>query len=692
MLRSLILSCFSCLSLVLGLAVGVFSTSANAENTSVVIFGDDETLESFQKRPADERFLLLKDSFEKHRFPNVPSEEIAINNHPLNSYIEAWSLLTRARKSDDFSILQKEADAFLAKHEGDYIAERFRTDWLLMNAQRYMGNWAQFETERQKLVWNRDEPAFQCWALYQQLRAKKLTPIKRKQLESLALAKLKNASFAKTNVCQRLSTLLVDANPALGFPRLLILLQQGRPKDARVVMEKLIKEKRLPAREARAAFRNAEAWYKKNQKRLSRQNKFVILLAAYQLTRSDEQKAAVLAEKAAKRFTSEERSALWSRIAYIGALNHHPKTLTWYQKAGKNVCRSRYLTNTTTCLEWRVRAALREQSWGEIKKNIAQLPNTTRQKESWLYWLGYAQIQTGEADKGKATLTKIQGNTTFYAKLANDILKKPIITEGIPTQALKKDIKAAQKNASLLRAEKFYELGLTYFGNREWNWALRGQNAQTRLAIAVHAEDNEIWHRMINTAQTAAYSFKVSDALLYPRPFSKFIRRYSEEQAIMEDWVYGLIRQESRFLTQAKSSVGANGLMQIMPRTAEWIAQYLEEEDFKPQTIYEPKTNIRFGTAYLRSLLERLDQSIVLSTTGYNAGPHRAIKWRASLTKPVEAAIFIETIPYTETRGYVQNVLANTVEYSQTGAEPINNLTEWIGVISPKVAQTSDSI
>ena len=178
--------------------------------------------------------------------------------------------------------------------------------------------------------------------------------------------------------------------------------------------------------------------------------------------------------------------------------------------------------------------------------------------------------------------------------------------------------------------------------------------------------------------------------MLYPRPHERIIQQFARRFDVNEDWIYGLIRQESRFIASVSSSAGANGLMQIMPATAQWIARQLEQTTFQRNDIYQIDTNIQFGTYYLRSLLDRLDQNVILATTGYNAGPQRAKQWRATLTKPIEATIFIETIPFTETRGYVQNVLANTVEYASHGEEPIEDFNRWLGVISPKPLDDSE--
>ena len=215
-------------------------------------------------------------------------------------------------------------------------------------------------------------------------------------------------------------------------------------------------------------------------------------------------------------------------------------------------------------------------------------------------------------------------------------------------------------------------------------------NAPELLAAAQWAEKHSLLHRAINTAIKVAEHYPLEHGLLYPRPFEDEIEEFAEKAEIDDNWVYGLMRQESRFIAAAKSNVGANGLMQIMPATAKWISKQLEIEDFKPEKIYEIETNIYFGTSYLRSLLNRLDNKLILATAGYNAGPNRASRWQQSLPQVSEGAIFIETIPFTETRHYVQNVLANTVEYAYEQDQKITSFRRWLGEIDPKADTTTE--
>lgn len=147
-----------------------------------------------------------------------------------------------------------------------------------------------------------------------------------------------------------------------------------------------------------------------------------------------------------------------------------------------------------------------------------------------------------------------------------------------------------------------------------------------------------------------------------------------------EAWVYGLMRQESRFVSLAKSGVGAAGLMQIMPATARWIANKLGIRHFKADSIHELDTNMQFGMYYLKTIQQNLDGSIVLATAGYNAGPGRARRWRGD--QALEGAIYAESIPFSETRDYVKKVMANAIYYARSFGKPGQALRERLGSIA----------
>jgi soluble lytic murein transglycosylase len=156
-------------------------------------------------------------------------------------------------------------------------------------------------------------------------------------------------------------------------------------------------------------------------------------------------------------------------------------------------------------------------------------------------------------------------------------------------------------------------------------------------------------------------------------------------------WVYGLIRQESRFILNAKSHVGASGLMQLMPATARYVAKKIGMEGFTPNQVNDIETNIVLGTSYLNMVLTDLGGSQALASAAYNAGPGRPRAWRSTLTRPVEGAIFAESIPFSETRGYVKNVLSNATYYAAIFEKKPQSLKARLGVVVPKGMSANDA-
>jgi soluble lytic murein transglycosylase len=295
-----------------------------------------------------------------------------------------------------------------------------------------------------------------------------------------------------------------------------------------------------------------------------------------------------------------------------------------------------------------------------------------------------AQGSPREADKLFATLS---GRHDFYGKLANEALERPLLPPARPPVPDASSVAAFDGNQGFARALAFYALGLRFEGNREWNFQLRTRPEGELRAAAHWAMQRNLPDRAINTDERirGAADFK----LRFPTPFSEQLLPIAREQNVDIAWVYGLIRQESRFIMDARSHVGASGLMQIMPATARWIAKKMGRRDFNPRDINDLKTNLEFGTFYLKQALDDLDGSALLASAGYNAGPGRARNWRAALSTPLEGAIFAEIIPFTETRDYVKNVLSNATDYAGLFSGKPQSLRARLGTIEPKAPGTT---
>jgi soluble lytic murein transglycosylase len=211
-------------------------------------------------------------------------------------------------------------------------------------------------------------------------------------------------------------------------------------------------------------------------------------------------------------------------------------------------------------------------------------------------------------------------------------------------------------------------------------WAIRGFDDRQLLAAAEVAHRHQIYDRAIGTADrtVAIHDFE----LRYPAPYRDVLKPQSAQLELDEAWVYGVIRQESRFVPEARSGAGASGLMQLMPGTARWVAQKLKLRDWRWSRVTEVDTNVSLGTYYLRHVLDTQDGQLVAASAAYNAGPGRARAWRPE--EAIEGAMYAETIPLGETREYVKKVMANATYYAHNFSLGLQPLKHRLGTIGPR--------
>lgn len=233
-------------------------------------------------------------------------------------------------------------------------------------------------------------------------------------------------------------------------------------------------------------------------------------------------------------------------------------------------------------------------------------------------------------------------------------------------------------------------MGLRSEGVREWNYTIGlhtpgGMKDRELLAAADLACQKQVWDRCINTSERTREVVDWNQR--FPMPFHDAVIAQSQSIGLDPAYVYGLIRQESRFIMDARSHVGASGLMQVMPATAKWTARKIGMTDFKPHMINDRDVNITIGTSYLKLALDDFDGSMLLAAAGYNAGPGRPRNWRNG---PVlDGAIWAENVPFTETRDYVKKVLSNTTNYAALITGQPQSLKARLGKVGPKDTVTA---
>ncbi|MBM7142231.1 MULTISPECIES: lytic transglycosylase domain-containing protein [Acinetobacter] len=332
------------------------------------------------------------------------------------------------------------------------------------------------------------------------------------------------------------------------------------------------------------------------------------------------------------------------------------------------------------------RQAIRFGAWESLIRAINSMTVTQKQEDRWQYWLARASEQRGDS-ASKATAQQIyrklaQAGDDYHNLLAKDRLGERYNHQPYDDQPTASDLRRLDQNIHFNRAFTLRRINANpTYTNREWNWAVRQAYLQhddgILLAAAKRAHDMGWYDRAIYAADRTTN--KHNDTYRYVTPHKTNVVSHSYNAGIDPAWAYGLMRQESRFVTSARSHVGAGGLMQIMPDTAKLIARQMGET-YNPAALNEMNTNIRYGTFYLSMIQGQLSNNPVLATAGYNAGPNRARRWQPDY-QSISADQYTETIPLLETRDYVKHVMTNATHYGVILGQGAQSLSQRMKVI-----------
>ncbi|WP_119290754.1 lytic transglycosylase domain-containing protein [Azohydromonas sediminis] len=581
--------------------------------------------------------------------------------HPLAPWVDYWELSRRLRE-----VTADEVEAFYARWPDTYVEDRLRNDWLLELGRRR--DWDDFRRDLPRFRMN-DDRQVACYALV-------AAHLEGRDVGDAARA----AWFAQRDAddgCHLLARTLLAAGvfgPADVWRKARLATEQQRAAAARQALTLLAP----PVRGADANWWDQpEATLDRTP--LGRRPDGLDVLALARLAALDAERAARRLEAGlAGRLEPEAAAWAWAQTARWTALRLQPQALERYAQARAYAERagdgaSAWSDDT---LAWQVRAALRSKPtrWDAVRQAIDAMTPAARSDPAWVYWGARADLalaadgEAGEAQRSAArqALASIAGQMHFYGKLAAEDLGRTPAVPPAPAPLSAAERAAAQRHPGLARALHALALGLRSEGVREWNFSLIGMGDRELLAAAHLACSRAVWDRCINTSERTRA--EVDLAQRFPTPFRDAVVERARDAGLDPALVYGLIRQESRFVTDARSGVGASGLMQVMPATARWVARRLGLT-YTPQMIDDLQTNLRLGTTYLRLVLDDFGGSPALATAAYNAGPGRPRRWRDG--PELEPAMWAETIPFNETRDYVKKVLSNAAYYAVVlGSEP----------------------
>ena len=644
----------------------------------------DIALYAMPPEPLDNVFLAAKDAYVHGDIAALKELSPLLSKHLLKDYVELWTLVLTLRAQPDAPEVAYNFERFIELHRGEYIGEEAAFQYLRLMASRM--NAERFDFFYDLLVWHQKDSDLAAWHAFYALGTPD-TPPKPELLKS-AKTLYRDAVNPLSDAYRTLGEAIVKRDRSWAWPRVILLMQRGKWDEVKRVLADVPRPE-LPASIASlgSILDNPIEWFCK-QKDLSSLHARLGVFAALRLSRTSPELAAEIASKCLDRKASAFwRSLVWMRIGYSGTVKLEDKAFSWYRKAGRAFeTRPLLVSDAKALVAWYARAALRAGNWYSLNKIIDEMPDSLRADETWVYWRGRALAARGLERQAKHEFERIAGNYTFYGKLAADVLHRPYaLGSSIKNPPQSQEIEAWEKDPSLARARALYRMHLYIEGHKEWNWGARTLKDRDFVVLAAYAKEKLLIHRMINTSLRSGHDI-VDIRQRYPMPHYALFSRVSQAQQISPAWIYGLIRQESRFIPMVSSSVGAQGLMQVMPATADWLAKRLGVSAYDRSLLTGLEMNLVLGSAYLHMLFADLDSSYVLATAAYNAGPAKARSWRAALSESTESAVFIETIPYYETRGYVKNVLSNTLTYSVLLGNPIKNFTSFIGRIHPSYA------
>jgi soluble lytic murein transglycosylase len=622
-----------------------------------------------------------------------------VRGHALEAWGVYWEMKARLGEASSAEI-----QAAMQSITGTYQEDRLRNDWLQLLGQRR--DWGNFSNEYAKFRMN-DDREVRCYVLHiDRLRgAASGEAVAQEVLRNwygirdaedgctLAAGGLLEAKQITALDVWKEARLSIEGNRARAAANAVTLVS---PESATAIGE-------INANPAR--YLSARTIAAGNTR------KELVTLALIKMASNDAEAAAgALETKWSVQLTPEERSWVWAVIGKQANLKLSSEAGEYFAKA-----RNEHLNDDL--LGWKARTALRATTaalgWPVVLAAINAMSDEGKKDSAWVYWKARAlrEIAKGKPEMVNSTpqsatptmvlrpelqeavnlLESIASVRGFYEILATEELGRKAALPSMPAALSATEKEAARLNPGLNRALYAIAIGLRSDGVREWNYTTNlhtrgGMSERELLAAADFACSREVWDRCINTSERTKDAFHADQR--FPMPFRDAVVKRSREINLDPAYVYGLIRQESRFIMDARSNVGASGLMQVMPATARWTANRIGLTGFTQDQLNNRDTNIAIGTAYLKLVLDDFQGSSPLAAAAYNAGPSRPRVWRNG---PImEGAAWAENVPFSETRDYVKKVAANATVYGLIlGGQP--SLKARMGTIGPREGGAPES-
>ncbi|MDX2455935.1 MAG: transglycosylase SLT domain-containing protein [Gammaproteobacteria bacterium] len=612
----------------------------------------------------EERALFLQagKALKENRLDKYRQLARQLTDYPLYPYLQ-FQELRRHLKSTNHD----EIAAFIARHEGEPLSWRLRQAWLYALAKQR--DWPQFLE-----AWHGKQPAkLQCYKLQAQLKTGQTAGLVEHALKLWMVGK------SQDKTCDPAFRYLEDNNKItrdLRWQRIRLAMNSGNPGLARYLA------KRLPDSDAawvtlwRAArAKPARILASPELKKDTPEAREIILYSIRRISRTDADQAHKkwASLKPRYHFTPEEIGKLEKNIAMSANWQKNPHAHEWLVAVPEDAA-------DTSVREWRVRTAVRNRDWNAVLEHTTTLLDSANNREEWQYWQAVALEKTGQQIQAENRFSVLATQRDYHGFLAADTLKWPYQMGDKPLEYDEAALEQLSRQPGMVRAHELFRAAMFTDARREWAAATRNfSNDELKLAAVLAGQWG--WHD--RAIMTVASAKDYSDLKLrFPLDYESDIKHIAHNKQLDPAHVYAVIRQESAFNKDARSPAGAMGLMQLMPKTGLSTARKHNIPLGSTRLLYQPDKNITIGSTYLKQVMDQYDKNIVLASAAYNAGPHRVERW---LPKNEEqtADSWIALIPYSETRKYVQRILAYIAIYDWRMEQPETPLQQLMPVIKP---------
>ncbi len=576
--------------------------------------------------------------------PRLAELKRQLRDYPLLAYLEYEDLRRRVHGTS-----KREVHEFFDRYPDSPLAFQLRDQWLTTLARE--GSWAQFLEDYTPDMSSTGMRCYYHWAQYQ-------TGQRTQALR--AVPDIWRSGRSLPDACDPLLKVWRDqggVTPELLRERIGLAIKADNWSLATYLARDLPPEQRSLIALYRRVHQQPRILGQTEQFRqdspLMRQ---ILLHGMQRYARQDAEAAAELwvTYQQLYQFSADERAPISHSLALNLATSFHPQAAPALEKALQD-------KEGSSLYEWQVRVALRDGQWEQVEARIGQMPAELKDSPRWRYWLARAREAQGRADNARELYTLVAQERDYYGFLAADHIGESYRLNHRPFPVSPDDVARVAKLPGLQRAQEFYLLGQLSDARREWRHATRRLSNEDILAVSNLVQQWGWYSQSIMGAIAAREwdDLQVRFPLVYQDAFTQ----HASSRNLDVNWVLALARQESAFVRDARSSKGALGLLQLLPTTAKETARSIGQGFHGAMDLLDPEINIRLGTAHLGELLGRFANNRILATAAYNAGTRKVRQWLANGGDRLSYDVWVETVPYYETRQYVQNVLAYSVIY-----------------------------